>query len=149
MSIEYSTMPRTLTGASPISVITAFRGSEGSSSPKAVPRSFSCCPTEPKDSPPNVGDWDRAGSMRILRIPETEPVGLVSWASLNIPPGAAMDSGTSLFRGRGLETRPIGWLKGMIRTPDKAVNLHDDRVRCSVGTDGLTCAESSNLDTVA
>ena len=36
MSVEYSTMPLALRGANSISVITAFRGSLGSSSPKAV-----------------------------------------------------------------------------------------------------------------
>ena len=41
MSIEYSTFPRALRGASLRSVITALRGSLGSTSPKAFPRSFS------------------------------------------------------------------------------------------------------------
>ena len=54
-------------GASSMSVMTAFRGSAGSSSPKAVPRSFSYWPTVPKARPPNVGDCDRAESMTMLR----------------------------------------------------------------------------------
>ena len=112
MSIEYSTMPRALTGASPMSVITAFRRSAGSSSPKAAPRSFSYCPTEPKDSPPNVGDWDRAGSMTMLRIPEPAAVGLANWVSLKSPPKAATGPSPSQFPGESAETCPNVQLEG-------------------------------------
>src|SRR5207249_3692090 len=55
MSIEYSTLPLALRGANSMSVMMALRGSDGSSSPKAVPRSFSYWPTVPKAVPTNVG----------------------------------------------------------------------------------------------
>src|SRR5207237_4202591 len=67
-SIEYSTIPLALTGANWMSVITLLRESFGSSTPLAVPRSFSYWPTEPKLRPPNVGDCERAGSQVTLVI---------------------------------------------------------------------------------
>ena len=42
---QYSTLPRALRGASPISTILAFLGSVGSTSPNALPTIFSYCPT--------------------------------------------------------------------------------------------------------
>src|SRR5437867_3852686 len=66
MSIEYSTLPRAFRGARLRSVITALRGSSGSTSPNALPRSFSYCPTfpsAPKIRPSKAGDSDRARSM--------------------------------------------------------------------------------------
>src|SRR2546425_8280148 len=73
-SIEYVTMPAALRVASSISVITLLRGSLGSSSPVAVPRSFSYWPTLPKLRPPKAADWpgnmlgacERAGSQVTL-----------------------------------------------------------------------------------
>src|SRR3989441_5778783 len=73
-SIEYVTMPAALRVASSISVITLLRGSLGSSSTVAVPRSFSYCPTVPKLKPPKAADWpgnmlgacERAGSQVTL-----------------------------------------------------------------------------------
>ena len=62
MSVEYATLPLLFRGASSMSVMRAFRGSAGSSSPKAVPRSFSYWPVVPNARPPNVGDCERAGS---------------------------------------------------------------------------------------
>ncbi len=75
-SIEYSTIPLALRGASWISVIARLRRSFGSSSPRAVPRSFSYWPTVPKLRPPKVGDWpgntvgdcERTGSQVTLTI---------------------------------------------------------------------------------
>ena len=67
-SIEYSTIPSALGAASWTSVITLLRESFGSSTPLAVPRSFSYWPTEPKLRPPNVGDCERAGSQVTLVI---------------------------------------------------------------------------------
>src|SRR5262245_5372089 len=74
ISIEYSTFPFALRGASERSVMISFCRLAGSSSPKAVPRSFSYWPAAPKDTPPNVGDCpehivgdcDRAQSMAIF-----------------------------------------------------------------------------------
>src|SRR2546425_4464042 len=73
-SIEYVTMPAALRVASSISVITLLRGSLGSSSTVAVPRSFSYWPTLPKLKPPKAADWpgnilgacERAGSQVTL-----------------------------------------------------------------------------------
>ena len=68
MSIEYSTLPRALRGASFRSVMTALRGSSGSSSPYAFPRSFSYGPTlppGPNTRPSKTGDCDCAGSIAI------------------------------------------------------------------------------------
>src|SRR6266571_3665976 len=67
-------MPAALRVASSISVITLLRGSLGSSSPVAVPRSFSYWPTLPKLRPPKAADWpgnmfgacERAGSQVTL-----------------------------------------------------------------------------------
>src|SRR5262245_28671497 len=75
-SIEYSTFPFALRGASEMSVMTSLWREVGRSSPKALPRSFSYWPTEPNDNPPNVGDCpgqnvgdcDRAQSMTMLVI---------------------------------------------------------------------------------
>ena len=50
-SMLYSTMPRALRGARLMSVMTSFKGSSGSTSPKATPRSVSYCPTLPNDVP--------------------------------------------------------------------------------------------------
>ena len=69
MSVEYSTMPRELTGARSMSVMMALRGSFGSSSPKAMPRSFSYWPTLPKERPSKVGDSERSGSITIRCMP--------------------------------------------------------------------------------
>src|SRR6266850_181798 len=52
----YSTMPRAFFGASLMSVISALRGSFGSSSPNARPASVSYWPAAPKDAPSNAGD---------------------------------------------------------------------------------------------
>src|SRR6267143_526381 len=65
-SIEYSTMPSTLRVASSMSVITLLRGSFGSSTPLAVPRSFSYWPTVPKERPPNAGDCERASHVTLV-----------------------------------------------------------------------------------
>src|SRR5258706_16277670 len=74
ISVVYSTLPAALRGASSRSVMTELRGPDGSSSPLAVPRIFSYCPTVPNDVPPKVadcpgqyvGDCDRAQLMVIL-----------------------------------------------------------------------------------
>src|SRR4030095_1901475 len=55
-SIEYSTMPRPLRGANWMSVMTAFSGSFGSTSPNATPVRVSYCPTLPNEAPPKAGD---------------------------------------------------------------------------------------------
>ena len=67
MAPEYSTMPRAFRGASLMSVISAFRGSAGSTSPKNRPMSFSYRPAVPNETPSNVGDWTVAISRRVMR----------------------------------------------------------------------------------
>src|SRR5436190_11608774 len=59
-------MPAALRGASSMSVMTLLRGSLGSSSPVAVPRSFSYWPTVPKERPPNAGDCERASHVTLV-----------------------------------------------------------------------------------
>src|SRR6267143_1972550 len=67
-------MPAALRVASSMSVTCLLRGSLGSSSPVAVPRSFSYWPTLPKLRPPKAADWpgnmlgacERAGSQVTL-----------------------------------------------------------------------------------
>ena len=88
MSIEYSTLPRVLRGARAISVMVAFRGSSGSTSPKALPRSFSYGPTRPsgpKTRPSKAGDSDSAGSitMRVMWASATETIAAVPAARMN------------------------------------------------------------------
>src|SRR3954447_6829317 len=51
-----------------MSTITAFFGSSGFTSPKAVPTIFSYCPTTGHENPPKAGDWERAASMAILTM---------------------------------------------------------------------------------
>jgi hypothetical protein len=68
MSMEYSTLPDALRGARARSVMTAFRGSVGSTSPYARPTSFRYCPTFPKERPSNVGDSTRVISRRVIRL---------------------------------------------------------------------------------
>ena len=88
MSIEYSTLPCALRGASLRSAITALRGSSGSTSPKALPRSFSYAPTLPSGPnvrPSNAGDSDRAGSMtmRVMRASACAATGAEDAVSTN------------------------------------------------------------------
>src|SRR5712691_1116506 len=67
MSVEYSTMPAAFFGARAMSAMTAFLGSDGSTSPNARPTSFSYCPTVPNEVPSNVGDSMRVISIRVMR----------------------------------------------------------------------------------
>ena len=66
-SIEYSTIPRELRGASLMSWITALSGSFGAISPDAVPSSCSYSPTLPQDVPPNAGDVFAVITMPVIR----------------------------------------------------------------------------------
>src|SRR5439155_11681478 len=50
----YATLPLALRGAKLMSVMTALRGSRGSSSPAAVPRTCSYAPTSPNTRPLNA-----------------------------------------------------------------------------------------------
>ena len=60
-------MPCALRGASAMSWMMALCGSFGSTSPYAVPTSFSNWPTEPKLAPPKVGLSTRVMTMRVMR----------------------------------------------------------------------------------
>jgi len=62
-SIEYSTIPRELRGASLMSWITALSGSFGAIPPDAVPSSCSYSPT----LPPNAGDVFAVITMPVIR----------------------------------------------------------------------------------
>src|SRR6266851_8860516 len=66
-SVEYSTIPRAFRGARAMSVITAFRGSFGSTSPNARPTIFLYGPVSPKDVPANVGDSTRLMVIFVMR----------------------------------------------------------------------------------
>ena len=106
MSIEYSTLPRALRGASSRSVITALRGSSGSTSPKALPRSFSYGPTLPSGPnvrPSNAGDSDRAGSMTMR----------VMWASAGGASGTEDAASTNATSNRRLMGPSLcGFIRG-------------------------------------
>ena len=62
-SIEYSTIPRELRGASLMSWITALSGSFGAIPPDAVPSSCSYWPA----LPPNAGDISAVITMPVIR----------------------------------------------------------------------------------
>src|SRR5712671_1421255 len=55
-SVEYATVPLGFFGAKPTSMMIAFAGSFGSTSPMICPLMRSYGPTAPKLLPPNVGD---------------------------------------------------------------------------------------------
>src|SRR2546430_16188936 len=83
-------MPAALRGASSMSVMTLLRGSLGSSSPVAVPRSFSYWPAVPKLAPPKAADWpgntlgacERAASQVTLVMRASATSGAMAKAAL-------------------------------------------------------------------